>query len=340
MSSELLYAMSISASLSIDRLNDLFRIVCKPSSAQGRGGQWSGINMRQQVISSLVALGFFEVDYSHRRIHLCPPTLVLLPSSGTPCALFTGGRVPETVRSLRDVVRKTCGRARLLQQPQRIGRINMPDRIMVEAVDKKTLATISQEAGIGCDLENPAAWKLVNLSLSITEMNSDVAFEPRQAPNWACRIFREDQLTFSSVGEKPGHSLWLAEYLNPIDKQRRHWLWRAAVAAEVERDWGRYIVLAAYGRSVLLYDGRSRELAVPATTPLPGLLARAAALSAGIHPAVGTTRGALASIPAGHPMFLYQDVPSAIVEMIATKLNQKLVWIDVQDIMHKGNDHE
>lgn len=340
MSSELLYAMSISASLSFDRLNDLFRIVCKPSPAQGRGVQWPGINMRQQVISSFVALGFFEVDYSHRQLHMCPPVLVLLPSPGTPCALFTGGRVPETVRSLREAVRKTAGHARLVQQPQSIGWINMPDRIIVEAVDKETLSTISQEAGIDCDLDEPAAWKLINLSLSITEMSGNVAFEPRQAPSWTCRIFRDDQLKFSSVGKQPDHSLWLAEYVNPIDKQRRHWLWRAADAAKVERNWGRYIVLAEQGRNVLLYEGRSRALVVPATTPLPGLIARAAALSAGAHPAVGTTRRPLASIPAGHPMFLYQDVPYAIVEMIATKLKQKLVWIDMEDIVLKGNDYE
>ena len=332
--------MSTVPTLSITRFNDFLRMVYKPSSALGQSDQWNKINLRQQVIRSFETFGFCEFDYSRRRLHICPPTLILLPTAGTPHALFTGARVPETARSLREAVLQAGSHARLLKQAQSIGSIDMPARIIVEAVDKETLAAIAQEAGIDCDLDEPAAWKFVNLSLSITQINSHLVFEQRQEPNWARKIFREDQLKFSRVGPSADRTWWLAEYLNPVDKQRLHWLWRDTAAAEVARDWGRYVTLAEKGRSVLLYDDRSCAFAVPATTPLPALLARAAALSTGTHPDLRTTKGTVASIPAEHPILLFQDVPCPIVEMIASKLNQKLVQVDTQEILHKGNGND
>ena len=109
---------------------------------------------------SLEALGFFEVDYASQRVHLCPPTMVLLPDTGTPCALLTGARVPETLTKLRKVVGQAGKQACLLQQAQGRGNINMPHRIVVEAIDKDTLAGIGKEASIDHDLDEPAAWKL------------------------------------------------------------------------------------------------------------------------------------------------------------------------------------
>ena len=332
--------MSTAPTLSIARFNDYLRMVYKPSPEHGQSDHWQNINLRRQVIRSFETFGYCEFDYFGRQLHMCPPTLILLPGSGTPCGLFTGARVPETARSLREAVLQVGSCARLLKQSQRIGSIEMPARIIVEAVDRKTLAAIAQEAGIDCDLDEPAAWKFVHLSMSITQINSSLVFGPRKEPNWARRTFREDQLKFNRVGAQPGSTRWLAEYLNPVDKQPRHWLWGHTAAAEVSRDWGRYIILEEKGRSVLLYDERSCALAVPATTPLPALLARAAALSSGIQPDIRTTMGPVASIPEKHPILLYQDVPCAIVEIIAAKLSQKLVRIDTQEILHKGNGND
>lgn len=332
--------MSIFPTLSIARFNDYLRMVYKPSPEHGQGDQWQNINLRRQVIRSFETFGFCEFDYSGRRLHMCPPTFILLPTAGTPCALFTGARVPETARRLREAVLQAGSHARLVKQAQSIGSVDMPARIIVEAVDKETLAAIAQEAGIDCDLDEPAAWKFVNLSLSITQINSRLVFEPRQEPNWARKIFREDQLKFNMMVAQPADIWWLAEYLNPVDKQRRHWLWRDTAAAEVSRDWGRHVTLAEKGRSVLLYDDQSCAFAVPATTPLPALLSRAAALSSGIQPDIRTTKGRVASIPAEHPILLFPDVPCAIVEMIASKLNQKLVQVDMQEILHKGNRND
>ena len=337
MSDELLHAMSTAPWMRIDRFNEIFGMVYRPASSQEQDGQWLDINVRRHVARSLEALGFFEVDYASRRVYLCPPTMVLLPDTGTPCALLTGARVPETLTRLRKVVGQAGKQACLLQQAQGRGNINMPHRIVVEAIDKDTLAGIGKEASIDHDLDEPAAWKLANLSATISDISSGLAFSPRQEPNWPRRVFREGRLRFSRAHANPEAELWLAEYRNPITKQHHHWLWRGYSTAEVERDWGRYVTLVAQGRNVLLYGERSRELAVPATTPLPALLTRAAALSSGTLPEVCTTDHAVAAIPAGHPMLVYQDVPSAIAEMIASKLDQRLIPVTPKDSVYSND---
>ena len=339
MSGELLYAMSTAHTLHLNRFNDLLEMVYNSPALHGHTDQWDTIHVRQQVIRSFEALGFCEFDHPSAQVHMCPPTLVLLPGPGAPCALLTGARVPATCKSLQEAVLQAGSLARLQQIPQNIAGINMPSRTMVEAVDRETLATIGKAAGLSCDLDEPAAWKLANLSLSLTQINSGLSFEPRQEPNWPRRIFCGYLLTFSAVRTQID-ALRLAEYRNPVSSQRRHWLWRETQATEVDRDWGRYIVLAEQERRVLLYDAKTRALAVPATAPLPALLARAVALSTGNAPDAATTDHPVVSIPAGHPILLYQDVPCVIAEIVAAKLDQILAPIDLWDIVKKRNRHD
>ena len=91
-----------------------------------------------------MAQGFVDIDFDRRRAYMCHPTLVLLPTHGVPSAVLSGARVPFTVRSLKEAVRKTGGNARLIQQSQKAGWISMPDRILIEAVNKKNHIQHSQ----------------------------------------------------------------------------------------------------------------------------------------------------------------------------------------------------
>lgn len=340
MSAELLSAMSIAHSLRFDRFSNLLTMVYSSPHLHRPNGHWDAINLRQQVIRCFDALGFCEFDHSTAQVHMCPPSLVLLPGLGAPCGLFTGARVPATSRGLQQAVLRAGSLALLHQHPQSIAGIDLPPRIVVEAVDQETLGTIAKAAGLDSDLKDPAAWKFANFSLALPQISSALSFEPRQELNWPCRIFYADLLKFSAARMKTAPVLRLAEYRNPRTSQRRHWLWRGAAATEIDRDWGRFFVLAEQDLTVLLYDASSRTLVVPATTPLPALLARAAALSTGVPPSVTATGHRIASMPAGHPLLLYRNVPSVIAELIAGKLDQRLVPINLEGIVKKGNSHD
>jgi hypothetical protein len=328
MSDDLLHAMSVSATLGTDQLTRIFDQVYRPNLRSAGEEFRAQTGVKTYIMRLFQALGYCEFDYEHRRVHMCPPSLVLLPTFGTRRALLTGARSPALIRRLRMAVQREAKQARFSQEPQERASVSMPTCVTVEAVDKETLSAIGSEAGIDTALDEPAAWKLAVLSSSLNDVVTDLGFENRAEPNWPRRVFREDRLTFSkgSVGQE---NIWLAEYTSPIDKSHRHWLWRGHTTAEVDRDWGRYVVLSERDQSVIFYDDWSRDLAVPFTTPLPMLLARAAALSSGTTPETRIYRGpSTGAVPPGHPVLVYKDVPQVIAKVIASRLAQELVAVD------------
>jgi len=334
MSDELLHAMSTKPTLSVDQLSALFRRVYHPASLEDE--EWVGIGSKQPVMRLFEALGFCEFDYEQRRVHMCPPTLVLLPGGAAPRALLTGARTPTLTRTVQQAVKHVSKRARFYKQRQDGKHINMPTCIVVEAVDKMTLSKIGHAAKIDTDLDEPAAWKIAKLSANMRTILAQCAFERRQEPNWPRRVFREDQLVFSKGVTSPDGAPWFAEYTSPINRQRRHWYWQEDGAAEVNRDWGRYLALSHHKRNIILYDARSRDLVLPVTTPLPTLLARAAALSGGRVPGTGIcVAPGTGTIPLGHPVLVFRDVPQEIAEEIASKVEQRLVPVDSKETVQR-----
>ena len=334
MSDELLHAMSTKPTLSIDQLSTLFRKVYHPAPLEDEA--WVGIDSKQQVMRLLETLGFCEFDHEQRRVHMCPPTLVLLPGGAAFRAVLTGARTPALTRSVQRAVKHVGKRARFYQQCQEWKHINMPTCIVVEAVGKMTLSEIGQAAKIDTDFDEPAAWKLAKLSANMGTILVQCTFERRQEPNWPRRVFREDQLVFSKGVTSSNGAPWFAEYTSPVNRQRRHWYWQEEGAAEVDRDWGRYLALSHHRRNIILYDARSRDLVLPATTPLPTLLARAAALSGGTVPGTGIcAMPGTGAIPAGHPVLVYRDVPQKIAEEIASKVEQRLVPVDAKETVQR-----
>ena len=328
---KLVYAMSTRSSLSLERFKDIFRKVYTPG--QTYEDEPTDIDMRRQAIRSLDSLGYCEFDFTGRTVHMCPPCLLLLPGRGIPRAVFAGARTPSLINKLKEAVRTRKKQALISQVSQSRGNVNGPATIIVEAIDKETLLRIGNDAAIETNLDQPAAWKLANISISADNMKESLRFNEMQEPNWPRRVFRKDRLVFSATTRRFQDRVQLAEYTNPVDRQRRHWLWDGEEAAGVERDWGRYIALSIKKHSVMLYHERSKRLAVPVTVPVPCLLSRALALCSGSIPVSSKAGEApIASIPPGHPLHIYTDIPVGIAELAAGKLRQRLVPVDLENI--------
>lgn len=340
MSDELLYAMSVDVSLRLERFYERFRAVYHPVITPSQEERRPEVNIRRQVMRLLEAFGHCEIDYASRRIYMLPATMVLLPSPGSPRALLTGARVPDLVTKLREAINQADGDAELVQESQGQGNVSLPARIVIEAVDRPSIAAICHRAQIDHDLDHdqPAAWRISHLSTTKHQIEEGLSFAERQEPNWPKRVFSVERLRFVRGQFSDDRPVWLAEYRNPTDNQYLHWLWKHAARAEVERDWARYLVLAYQEKHVLLWDEGSRQLAVPVTVPLPTLLARAATLSSGLQPAIVTTTYATAAVPEGHPMLVYHDVLPDIAAVIARTLGQELVPMSTEDFLHEAND--
>ena len=301
-------------------------------------GSWSnGSDFLERILTQFnLEPSLFQLSSTpscNKAVHMCPPSLVLLPYEGTPRAAFIGARTPSLIAKLKGSARKRQKQALLSHVTQNKGNINVPASIVIDAVDKKTLADIAGDAGIGIDLDEPAAWKLANFSVSAKDIEESLRFEQRQEPNWNRKIFRKAKLVFSGFGHRNPDSLDLAEYINPINQQRRHWLWKGGLSAEVERDWGRYVVLSYETRDIVLYDEKVWRLAFPVTVPLPCILCRALALCSGKIPVlVKIGESPVASIPEKHPVLIYTEVPPDIAALVAGKLGQNLFSVSLGDV--------
>lgn len=336
MSNTLVYAMSANASMKLEWFNEIFRHVHLPYGAQN--DEQIDVDARQQVIRILDSLGYCEFDFDNRMVHICKPSLVLLPEFGLPKALLVGARTPQLEKKLKASVKERRRKAILDHLQYSWNNAAIPTGLCIQAMDKTIIQEIADEAGIDCDVTTPAAWRLADMSATLDEVKCKLNFEKRVEPGWNKRVFITERLMFSRYKEEDP-SQCLVEYRNPVTKQLYHWIWNGDNAAEAGRDWGRFIVLANSGRRIVIFDEKQFKMAVPVTVPLPCLLARAIALCSGIPPSTITScKQKVGAIPPEHPLQVYSCVTPEIAQLIAGKLNQKLLYtslaVDKKGVLH------
>ncbi len=316
MSEQLIYVMSTLGETNLTRFNDIAKRLYAPEDDEDYD-----YNVHFQRVRYLEALGYCEFDYDQRRVFMCPPAFVLLPSFGLPRVLMTGARTPKLVEGIKNSVKDRKDKAVFSKWRQRNAKMNLPDAAVIDAVDTTVLNEIALENGITLSAERPAAWDLANKSVSVDFIESKLHFEPRTEINWARKDFDVQRLGFS--GQQTGGGYRLSEYINPDNQQRRHWIWDGNTASDVHRDWGRYIALKHAGKVILNYDEESQELRVPLWVPLPCLLARAVTLCSGLAPVVQKSP-AIGDLPEGCYLQVYSDVLAEIARIVAVKTGQKI----------------
>jgi hypothetical protein len=138
--------------------------------------------------------------------------------------------------------------------------------------------------------------------------------------NWKSWHFDPEYSEFRAKIE-PAMPLRLVRYLDPVKNISRYRLWKNSLYAEVDLDWGRYIVLRESGFNVLYYDPDQHRFAVPRNASLPRLLQRALGLSSGLMPLTYRLREGIGSRKAWD---LFQLVPSQVAETVCKKVGQSL----------------
>jgi hypothetical protein len=328
MSSELLLqTISTRSRMGLDYFNDAFNTLIQLQEISSREEDLN--YLRRKTIRFLDSLGHCEFDFNSRHVFACPPVIVTLPTYGLPVAVLTGARSATMVQKIKGFAKSNQDSISYSIEPQRSEHPLLPSALYIEAVNYDYLREAAQTAQIGHHLNQPAAWTLVNFSAGLGDIRNNLSYENRVDLNWKKRAFSIESLKFSWIYNTENLQ-GLVEYTNPVNQQRLHWIWDGNQAAEVDRDWGRYLILASEGMDVLLYDERRYLLAAPATVPLPHFLARTATLCSGLAPALAKIgEDAIGGLPAGHPVDIYSAVPPAIALMISKKLSQNLIQYDI-----------
>ncbi|AFZ08876.1 hypothetical protein Osc7112_4581 [Oscillatoria nigro-viridis PCC 7112] len=281
-------------------------------------------NKRLQTIRALNSLGHCDFDFSGDRskskVYAAPPVLVRLPCAGFPQAILAGARSPATIAQLSEACQSVGHHINLevTEQSNELGLI--PKRVAVQAEDVGELRAIGNLLKIPF-IETPSAWSLLHFAASIYDYLATLEWSKEPELNWQSKTFDPISLQFQSIKETDG-AIRLSEYTHPSRNTKVYYLWQDGMCAEIDLDWGRYAVLKALRRNVLIYDKRTFHMAVPASAKLPRLLERALTLCSGYAAKYEKIPRVLPQIQGFN---LFSAIPPQIAEMTAAKLGQTML---------------
>lgn len=283
---------------------------------------------RLPTVRALGSLGHCDFEFSENgnKVYAAPPVLVRLPCAGFPQAILAGARSPQTIQKLSQACQSIGHHINLevTEQPGEL--VLVPRRVTVQAEDVGELEAIAKFLGIDF-METPSAWSLLHFAASLDDYLATLQWSNSPELTWKRQTFDPISLQFHpspSMGEGLGvrvSDIRLSQYSHPSRNTQKHYLWKEGRCTEIDRDWGRYVVLKALQRNVLVYDQRRFTMAVPVGAKLPRLLERALTLCSGY---VARFVDRLPFSPEIRGFNLFRAIPPQIAEMTAAKLGQTL----------------
>jgi hypothetical protein len=269
-------------------------------------------------------LGHCDASFGTEEDFICisPTYFARLPLAGLPSAVVIGARSPQSIRLLRDAEAES-GCVTLEVQEGKGANSPVPSRIIIHADSNEELSRFSDLLGVTY-LETPPSWSVVNYSGDLKGYADKLHWQPSVGLNWPRKDFDSKELKFSP--ELVTDRYRLSSYANPTRGGKRlHLLWKDGVYAEVDRDWGRYLILENKRENVLRYDHHRFLFCVPVNAPLPRLLMRALTLCTGLPPTRLKGIGLSDSDGRSSEYFVFRAVPRQIALMIAEKVEQTLL---------------
>ena len=289
------------------------------SSSEGHKAT-GGTASTSELLRCLVALGHCDVSYDAGRstIAAVPPALCRLPRAGSPVAVLTGARCLRTQEEITQAA-QIQGSAIKITTERRPGPLGLlPDRILVKSELEDVLALFSAKLELPCP-RIPPAWMLANWCGNLSEYEATLDYRIPEELNWTRYDFCVNSHAFiRTLSEShPRYS----RYLNPTTRLPVQAFFRDGSGAEVDLDWGRYLLLNAKGITVAAYDEGRFRLCVPVKVPLPSVIARTVCLCSG-KPPVQTYREALVRGCECKDWLMFEDVPPRIAMAALSKVGQ------------------
>jgi hypothetical protein len=323
----LLYAVSAWRQMSWQNFKKVFDALCLRYAAGGSHENGSARHFAWQSLRTLDYLGHADAvfDSNQSTVFAAPAVLCRLPVSGFPQAVLCGARSPGTRAALEEARRGLPCTLSCDGHPARPSGCFIPARIAVESETEDALSQLASRIRVGLSPVPPAC---VLLEYSGASEDYALSRPTVQAPemDWPRLDFDTEALHFRLPGSG-SPVVRLSKYQHPARGTILYRLWRGSTFQNVDRDWGRYLALRECGRNVLAYDARHFLLAVPATVPLPKLLARACTLCSGCVP-LHTARGRNPpGLPAPCSYEVFSAVPPDIAAAVAAKVGQKLLRV-------------
>ena len=286
----------------------------------------SGVkNYFWRTTQALSMLGHCDFDFEDSKVRAAAPVLARLPLAGLPQVVLAGARSPTILERLEEACKETDDHLVVEYSNHDENTFLLPQRASVQAGSASLLASLAERLGIRLE-EKPPALNIASYAGSLGEYVSSLP-EPKSGElrTWPSPFdFNGGSLRFEKAdGETAG--VKLVRRTDPVTTRSRFFLIEEGKRREVDRDWGRYVVLSREKVPVLSYDRRRFVMAVPIGASLPSLFGRALALCSGYAPQFVWASQLDLSTAETRGYRLYRWVPPQMAEMVAGKLDQRLL---------------
>lgn len=286
-----------------------------------------------QALRTIDSLGHCDFSFGPHGDIVCAsrPILARLPLAGLPRAVLCGARSVSTWAHLSDVANSFVS-IRVEKAPTKNVSAVAPARIVVEADALVYLEQFAETLGITfCRI--PPAWSLAYVCGSLEDYWDSIEWRVAPELNWPRRDFDPVQQCFGQANElKVSDKMRLSSYTDPMTWRRTHQICAGEMKGDVDRDWGRYMILADRRHDVLVYDQRRCIMCVPRRVPLPRLFSRALALCAGMQPNVIRAEAIISDSANSDFFYAYRAVPRQIAQLVSEKLKQRIKAGEVHNL--------
>lgn len=285
------------------------------------------------TIRMLQSLGHCDFNYETNLVSVIEPLLITLPTGDSPIAVLTGKRTPDLLHKFWSATKRSNGIIKTYKKEQQDYRL-IPDAILLQAKDLETIKQIADE--INSNFMNSPSLDMLTQTSSIDDIMKSDDFEPREDLNWHCRFFSAKELKFTQCHKPKANTgdVRLVQYTHPqFNYMKELWLWKGNQAIDnVDKDFGRYAVLASEGVNVFLFDFMHNLLAVPEFVPLPIDFARALTLCSGVTPKRSIIdNGHRFNLPSEFPINIYTKIPLDFCKILCRKLAQTMTAINLNE---------
>lgn len=292
--------------------------------------------IKSHAINYFDYAGFVDYDYSLDRITTNKPQILIIPSTCGVEAVLIGGRTSVFVSELADTCTGLHIIIRIIPQQQQLEQYLLPDTIKLipsgctnGSQAWQVLRKLAQEMHIEFHiLDRPYAmpqivqFGLQDFSATIDDYKSfmlaNKKSDGKDVP-WARKTFDPLTLTFENLTEGGiDQNLSLQQYY--LHYRYKYILWLNGSSYEVDRDWGRFLLLAELKQQVICYSVKKKILAIPKQLELPRLIAESITLLSGKTPYFKRIDMNGKSIVSQ----LYTNVPKLFAENLFKKFNQQV----------------
>lgn len=248
--------------------------------------------LKRWSINYLDYMGILDYEYSTKKIVVNPPQLLLLPTRCGRKVLLVGGRTPELIQKIKTETDKEGLQLNLEAQDTSLSSFVLPPTVTITGFDEyggnnveRTLGRIAEACSISFDPGKLPQFRLAEFSGSMDEYICQLQPDERfDDSGWPARVFDADQLRFIPIpSELIDKSCALVEY-RLTEYSFIHRFWKNGVPHNVNKNWGRYMILNHHGKEVIFNDRKKNIIAIPATLPLPRLISEAMTLFSGKAP--------------------------------------------------------